>query len=1817
MYPYNNSSPPRGSGYIPSSSNNAAQTSYEAYQQQQEQLYQQQQHQLYYQQHQQLQQNQQQQIPPPLPPKDNVQRQYRYANGSPLVNVYRADSSSPTRLYAELPRTVSPISRSNVLPDPFTETMDPSDLEDSNPPNLPPKPTQYKTVIQSLNNGYSYKLPHSASPIYLYGTQNTIGLAQTNINNTTTAYIPHYQATSTTDYEQQQYTHESQYSQYVSNNTYPSASIVPTNLPSSSPNRSPPASASGISSIYTQNTSSSRSPIPLRVDTTIRSSSPTKQFSSSSSSQQSTPLDRKPLGPRLPPSSFSSSAVLSSTSSAAQRSAQSPRDPPQTPNKPTHRHSNSLSGSRSTGSSSGHSYSNSLGNLYGQFPAGSSPPSYSDASIIDDPYRYQSFDHCSIVSGPFVSTSPLSLIKRKDISTSPTHSHSKSIGSISNSTVPPTVSKPNLDRHKSMESNGEVDALNSSGHSGKSAFSTYSNISSYSSSSYSPQHVHPPPDAFQPAQKPLAYPIDETTLPYPVSPISSSPPKKSSSRQDMIESFANFSLKTGEIGVLMDSTSSMSGDTVKSSDQFRMHRSQTYTDMTDDHHDILPPPTRSYSTISKSTPISKSSMRSSLISGATDYSLMLKLDLPSIPDSRTRLDPDKLSSRDFDLCETPWAISSICLWIEYLNTIAEMSFETLSEALINLFCHIVPTLGWVAAERITVPLLESLTKCSFLTINEDTGVLMVNPYHAISGVLPSITGRGCYSSRSHQFDNTAKDKQIYRCYSSRCSRTIPHKPVLPNINLAQKFNDSDRVNWAKIWNLSDDDLSKLEKKVIERQCAIQELIGTEEIYVRGLKAFLNVYGDYLNRAKPPVVSNQARFWNDTFGCIQGLIDSNDNQLLTYLKIRQAQQGPFIQSIADLVLNWLKAARTPYLQRASTYSYAMRVVSSEKSKKNELFAAWLDKAERDPRLTRVQKFDFLMSSPFMRLCRYNLLFDRIRASTPVDDPEYRLWGRCIDECRIIVEEYNRIHGESEDISSIMTLEERITFPNLEEKVDLRLRDSRRKIYYEGDVLRKGEFGLDYVDTHMVLLDNYLILAKVKKDNLEKYMVTKRPIPLELLVIEQADGEPVIKSNTKMLTGVLSGGSHDSKKQSKNSSSGNGSSGNGNGSNNGTGTPAGSGSSGAVYDNENIIYPIKVRDLGATGNHASKAVYYLYTQTDEERRAWVSKMLLAKRDYSSAAFAQNSEPFRVRVVEDRFFSYDNGEAPKLAVYAESTALDRGICEYEAANGSTRVGTLTTATSRINCSVTCSLGGKYFMVVGLENGIYACDMSMKKITPADIPKRSQSSSPHKGGKTLATVPETEVTSGVQNEETATWVAPQWVKVLDLQKTTQLEILTDYNVLIVLSERTLAYYPLDQILAIVMNNNRKPRDSNLTGYAISRAKEVTFFATGYMSSGGPGMTADSKRQLVFYNVKKRGPKDPREAIKKNGGSMTVEVVEPVKERGSQKKRSHFIVNKSNDNTRSDNFDETGAAIRSGTIPNRAGISNASTEYFREYDSVTVNGEIFGITLFGSTFFAHTGRGFEILALSYKIPRLVPDAASISHALNRSAAVTNKPSGHHHHHHHHHHGSGNGGFLSPSPQTLSDAVRRKIDGSKPVGAFMINDNCILLVYEQIGIFVDKFGEMSSPIVINLLARAKSALVSYPYLLLFSDEMIEVRKMDVGSAAAHGAAASRKIRNAAIAAVDPKAKRNSKIEIEIEIEPQESQFTRANLQGSDYSSCELKQVITGKHIRLVVDGSKRSKQGQEIMISMAHPKYSNQQLLVELVPNEFVVEDDNSSLLGL
>ena len=62
------------------------------------------------------------------------------------------------------------------------------------------------------------------------------------------------------------------------------------------------------------------------------------------------------------------------------------------------------------------------------------------------------------------------------------------------------------------------------------------------------------------------------------------------------------------------------------------------------------------------------------------------------------------------------------------------------------------------------------------------------------------------------------------------------------------------------------------------------------------------------------------------------------------------------------------------------------------------------------------------------------------------------------------------------------------PKVEIKADLGLKERNRKVLHRGDVLRKSDTKLEWLDIYLILLDNYLIMTEKRRERgVERYFV----------------------------------------------------------------------------------------------------------------------------------------------------------------------------------------------------------------------------------------------------------------------------------------------------------------------------------------------------------------------------------------------------------------------------------------------------------------------------------------------------------------------------------------------------------------------------------------------------------------------------------------------------------------------------------------------------------------------------------------------------------
>ncbi|ODQ64105.1 Dbl homology domain-containing protein, partial [Nadsonia fulvescens var. elongata DSM 6958] len=261
------------------------------------------------------------------------------------------------------------------------------------------------------------------------------------------------------------------------------------------------------------------------------------------------------------------------------------------------------------------------------------------------------------------------------------------------------------------------------------------------------------------------------------------------------------------------------------------------------------------------------------------------------------------------------------------------------------------------------------------------------------------------------------------------------------------------------------------------------------------------------------MDNQEEFWQNAFAFIPAIIDCNTKLLLNPLKYRQKEEGPFIKSIADIFLSWTKVAEAPFVQYAKRYLY-IDTTLRQKRENNLNFRAWLDKVGKDSRVRMPYSFYFHRVLP--RLARYSLLLQTIGKNTLNNEAEMGLLTRAIKECDGITSSCDSSIAQVEKNIELTDIKNKILWKSSYEKVNLGLKNPGRKVIKQGDVTRRGNHRVDWIETHLILLDNYLLISKIRNgSNGSKYYVTKRPIPLELLVLESCSDDPVTKSSSSKL------------------------------------------------------------------------------------------------------------------------------------------------------------------------------------------------------------------------------------------------------------------------------------------------------------------------------------------------------------------------------------------------------------------------------------------------------------------------------------------------------------------------------------------------------------------------------------------------------------------------------------------------------------------------------------------------------------------------------
>ncbi|KAI0975539.1 CNH domain-containing protein [Xylaria arbuscula] len=868
-------------------------------------------------------------------------------------------------------------------------------------------------------------------------------------------------------------------------------------------------------------------------------------------------------------------------------------------------------------------------------------------------------------------------------------------------------------------------------------------------------------------------------------------------------------------------------------------------------------------------------------------------DIITLPSGRRRkFQPDKLTVLDVQSCTEPWALSEIAKWIrDMAEGEPDLKRKTVEDGLVRLFCLKVPTMNVADAETLSAQVVDSLLRAGILVPEEEW---LKFGRGSISGVLWQLTGVGCYAPKLHdRYSLTGSQDMAGRCYSFHCMRT------LKKANLDELMLDGTKtLDWASFYKLTKESVEDKSKHEIKRQNIIHECITTEESYMDQLEVLRHLYRDRLVATQPRIIaeSRLEKFVNAVFGKADAVQLVNKDHLLAQMKYRQREQGPWVTGLSDIFREWVRKARTPYIEYAASFTYASFLIRRE-SDRNVMFKQFLETVRNDPRSKRLN-YDTYIKSPITRLQRYPLLLDSVLKEMSQDSEEKTNMIKAIDEIRAVAHECDAKVAEMEKKVAMIELDQQLVLrPGFH--ADLNLDHLGRELILEGDLQRMGSKGVRWVDTHALLFDHYLILAKSVPSRdarpEKKYDVSKEPIPMPLLFLESSQDDPISKQKGIATPLTRSTNASSDTKLNKIASNGN--------DRPGLEHTATSSSVGSAMnrlaplnagDSEGkILWPFRVKHLG-------HEVYTLFASSAQSRQDWCDRIIEAKTRHAKALHAQNAEPFKLRVMADSAFAYDSisGVGKYVGgVHIRGTPLDRAIRDLEMTFGPGR-GPSPISRAAVYCATGFSAFGRNMVAVGTDVGVCVAEASDQR---------------------------------------------GWSKTISAARVTQIAVLEEFSVVLVLSDRNLISYPLDVVSPpsnFPTSSSDNPRRSPQ-----KLAKDVAFFATARMKD----------RMLVFYK-------------KKENLHSTFKVLEPVYQKATEKKSRLF-----------------GGSRRLGS---------GATETFRDYDDFYLPVECYSLNIFQSYIAIATAKGFELMTLDKKIPMSIPDARQPAIANIASRVKEQRPLG-------------------------------------------------------------------------------------------------------------------------------------------------------------------------------------------------------------------------------
>ncbi|KIL64636.1 hypothetical protein M378DRAFT_186692 [Amanita muscaria Koide BX008] len=626
--------------------------------------------------------------------------------------------------------------------------------------------------------------------------------------------------------------------------------------------------------------------------------------------------------------------------------------------------------------------------------------------------------------------------------------------------------------------------------------------------------------------------------------------------------------------------------------------------------------------------------------------------------------------------------------------------------------------------------------------------------------------------------------------------------------------------WEWHDSLSPDIRATFTKQEATRQAIISELIKGEMAYVKDLENIETIYIRPLCEADPPIIppNKLDQFIKDVFHNYRELYEHHARLVEKFHEI-QSEQHPKIRSVIAAVMDTARNFRDAYMEYLPHYPMAAYRIDEEVANNTE-FKAFVEACTRHPDAHHLDMKNFI-NMPIPRLLRYELLFKTIMEETTEEGHEdLETITHVIDVIKALGKDTEPGVVSAKQKVELCKYNANLVFKHGKD-IDLDLLNENRSLIYSGKLLRQPDSGLGWngwSELFILLFDNYLVMTKVKElDGVTKYIVTRRPIPLDLLTLASFNDSP-----TQRRAGLLRGFRCERYGEAP--------------------TPNTPGASPDAANDSQLMYPLTLHYNGRMGGP-----YILYAYSQQARLEWKSKL-------------EEALVLR-RVVQDsnKVFEVETLSADKFLMSA-STGSQQQSWNQEVYTG------------KVACSVPfTSTDGRALVAIGCAEGVW--------IGSRHDPKSVR-------------------------------------RVLHLKLVTQVAILEEFGIFLVLADKSLFAYHIEALVPTSISLHTPP--ASQVPQKLNQSKDVHFFRVGSLHN----------RTLVIY-------------MKKKGSDSIFRVLEPVGEKISQGVRAPI------------------------DLFSRLRVRSAKSDWFRIYRDFFLPFETFDLIFLKARVAVLSTKGFEIMDLN------------------------------------------------------------------------------------------------------------------------------------------------------------------------------------------------------------------------------------------------------------